>query len=388
MAGLEDRIRQVAAAPKSTSSRTDSAASRNPVTTTNPVVDPVVDPIDPVDPIVEPKLVSTYTDPETGDIIDVYDDKTEVVRKKGRVKLDAAAAADALAAEKLAERVSAYDILYSQFKDLGLESLVEDVKESIIKSQSKSERTLALRSSDNYKKRFAGNKKRVDNGFAAIDEATYLALEDSYQALLQNYGMPEKYYKRGDLGVQEYLEQAISNNVDPTTFEDRIIAGQKVLNANKAVLDAAKEFYPTLTDGDFLDYVLNTENALPDIQRKVTAAEIGGAQLNAGFNFGKTPQEIAAAKANAEELAKAGVTGAKYQASAADIAEASIRGGQLSSIYKQDPYTQQTAEAAVLNTPGSAEAVKQTKKLTALEQAKFSGQAGRGVLARERAGSI
>jgi len=64
------------------------------------------------------------------------------------------------------------------------------------------------------------------------------------------------------------------------------------------------------------------------------------------------------------------------------------RGGQLASIYKEDPYTQQTAETEVFNLAGSAEAKRKREKLTSLETAAFSGQAGRGVLARDRAGSI
>lgn len=328
---------------------------------------------------VKSKLVSTYTDPETGDIIDVYDDKTEEVRKKGTVKADAATAAAATAAERLAERTSAYDILFVEFKKLGLESLVEKVKETIINSNSPSERLIALRNSEPYQIRFAGNKKRVANGFSAIDESTYLDVEDAYQEILQNYGMPEKYYKRGELGVQQYLEDAIAKNVDPVTFEKRIAEGQKVVNANKTTLDAAKQLYPELTDGDFLDYVINPKNAIEDIKRKVTAAEIGGAQLGAGLQL---------TAANAEALAKAGVTGAKYQTKATDIAEATLRGGQLAAIYGQDPYTQQMAEQVQLDTPGSADSLRKTKKIAGLEGAAFGGRSGAsgGALARDRAG--
>jgi hypothetical protein len=46
-----------------------------------PPVKKVVDPV-------KAKLVSTYTDPDTGDIIDVYDDGSEVLRKKGTLALD------------------------------------------------------------------------------------------------------------------------------------------------------------------------------------------------------------------------------------------------------------------------------------------------------------
>ena len=246
---------------------------------------------------------------------------------------------------------------------------------------SDAELTLALRNSENYKKRFAANIKRVANGFKAIDEATYLGLEDKYQQIAQNYGLPSKYYSRGQLGVQQYFEDAIAKNIDPITFEERIIQGQKVLNANREVLDAAKKFYPDLNDSDFLDYVLNPENALSDIKRKVSAAEIGGAQMAAGLQ---------ATRMGAEDLIKAGVTGQQYQSRASAIAEGALRGGQLASIYEQDPYTQQSAEQVALNIPGSAEAMKQTKKLTGLEKATFGGRSGLtgGALARDRAGAI
>lgn len=294
------------------------------------------------------------------------------------LKSDAQIEADTAAAERKADRQSAYDLLYSEFAQYGLASLVTPLKNLIVSGASPAEFTIELRKAPEYQKRFAANAKRVANGFKAIDEATYLGLEDAYQSILQNYGMPAKYYARGELGVQQYFADAISKNIDPVTFEERIMEGAKVVNANKFILDAAKELYPNLTDGDFLDYVLNPQNALSDIRRKVTAAEIGGAQLGAGLQM--TP-------ARAEELAKV-TTGAQYQQAASAISEASIRGGQLASIYGENPYTQQTAEQAVLNTPGSAEAMRQTKKLTALETASFSGQSGRGVLSRERSGSI
>jgi hypothetical protein len=295
------------------------------------------------------------------------------------LKSEAQIAADAAAAERRADRQSAYDLLFSEFNQYGLGALVAPLKGLIVSGASPAEFTIKLRETPEYQKRFAANAKRITNGFKAIDEATYLSLEDSYQSILQNYGMPEKYYKRGELGVQQYLADAIAKNIDSVTFEERVMEGQKVVNANKEIFDAAKRFFPTLTDGDFLDYVLNPQNALSDIKRKVTAAEIGGAQMGAGLQATLT---------NAEQLAKAGVTGAQYQQAAPTISEASIRGGQLASIYKEDPYTQQTAEQAVLNTPGSAAAIRQTKKLAGLETAAFSGQSGRGAIDRERAGGI
>jgi hypothetical protein len=288
-------------------------------------------------------------------------------------------AADAAKAQAQGERQSAYDLLYSQFKLYGLESLVEPLKGLITSGASPAEFTIKLRDSDAYKLRFAANAKRIANGFKAIDEATYLGLEDKYQSLMQNYGLPENYYKKGAMGVQEGFEKFIANNVDPVTLEERIMEGVKINQGSKLLIDTAKQFYPSLTDGDFLAYALDPKNALSEIRRKVTATEIGSAQIGAG---------LAATVGGAEELARAGITGKQYQQAAPTIAEASIRGGQLADIYKQSPYTQQTAEQALLDLPGSAEALRKTKKLTSLETAAFGGSAGAGAIARDRAGVL
>jgi hypothetical protein len=280
---------------------------------------------------------------------------------------------------KKADRQSAYDLLMQEFNQYGLGSLVEPLKGLIISGASPAEFTIKLRQSDAYKLRFAANAKRIANGFAAVDEATYLALEDRFQSLMQNYGLPESYYKKGPLGVQEKLEELIAKNVDAVTLEERIMEGVKINQGSKLLIDTAKEFYPSLTDGDFLAYALDPKNALSEIRRKVTASEIGSAQIGAG---------LAATVGGAEELAKAGITGKQYQQAAPTIAEAALRGGQLASFYKRDPYTQQTAEQAILDIPGSAEALRETKRLTALETAKFGGGSGTGAIARDRAGAI
>jgi len=288
-------------------------------------------------------------------------------------------AADEAAARARGERQSAYDLLYSQFKLYGLESLVEPLKGLITSGASPAEFTIKLRDSDAYKLRFAANAKRIANGFKAIDEATYLGLEDRYQSLMMNYGVPESYYKKGATGVQEGFEKLIANNVDPVTLEERIVEGVKFNQGSKALIATAKQFYPSLTDGDFLAYAIDPKNALSEIRRKVTAAEIGSAQIGAG---------LAATVGGAEELARAGVTGKQYQQAAPTIAEAALRGGQLADIYKRSPYTQQTAESLLLDLPGSAEALKETKKLTALETAKFGGGSGAGAIGRDRAGIL
>jgi hypothetical protein len=278
------------------------------------------------------------------------------------------------------EGESAYNILYKTFSEYGLGSLVESLQSYIKDGLSEDELTLRLRETPAYQKRFGANKQRIGKGLAALSEAEYIKMEDQYQEVMRQYGLPESYWSKDSMGTQAGFEQLLANDVSNTELEDRLLVAQdRVLKANPEVLSALKQFYPDIKNGDILAYTLDPKNAIKNIQSKVTAAEIGGAAL---------AQNLTTNVARAEQLAGAGVTKAAAQQGFETVAGMAPRGGQLASIYREDPYTQQTAETEVFNLAGSAEAKKKREKLTALETASFSGQAGRGVLARERAGSI
>jgi hypothetical protein len=282
--------------------------------------------------------------------------------------------------EKIRQGQSAYTLLFEEFNRYGMGALVEPLKALIQDGLSPAEFTLRLRETDAYKKRFAANAQRIAKGLTAISEAEYLGLEDGYQNVMRNYGLPESYYTRGDMGIQEGFNRFIANDVSAPELEDRIMTAQsRVLNANPEVLASLREFYPGITNGDILAYTLDPTKALTDIRRKVTAAEIGGAAMQAGLRTGM---------ARAEELGAAGITKQQAQQGFQAVAEVAPRGGQLAEIYKQDPYTQRTAEAEVFGLAGSAEAARQRKKLTSLETAAFSGSAGAGAIARDRAGVL
>jgi hypothetical protein len=284
-----------------------------------------------------------------------------------------------IADQNKAERRSAYDLLLSEFKQYGLDALVTPLKSLIEEGVSPSEFTLRLRETDAYKKRFAANAQRVAKGLRALSEAEYIGTEDQYQDVMRRYGMPESYYTKGELGVQSGFEKFLAGDVSAVELEDRIqTANNRVVNSNPEVAKALKEFYPGISNGDILAYVLDPANAIEQIKRKVTAAEIGGAAIQSGLKTGMT---------RAEELAAAGITKQQAQQGFQTVAEVAPRGGQLAEIYKQDPYTQTTAEQEVFGLAGSVDAARQRKKLTQLETAAFSGSAGMGAIARDRAGA-
>ena len=295
----------------------------------------------------------------------------------------AAQQAAAAEAEKLRRAgQSAYDILLTEFNQYGLGSLVEPLKGLIQSGPSSAELTLALRATDAYQKRFAANKSRVTAGLSALNEAEYIRLEDQYQNVMRNYGLPASYYTKDTTGRQEGFEKFIAGDVSATELEDRIsIAQKRVLNAAPEVTTALKQFYPDITNGDILAYTLDPTQGLASIQKKVTAAEIGGAALGA---------KLGATVGRAEELARYGVTAESARAGFGAIGGGLERGSQLASIYQQQPYTQTLAEEEVFNLPGQTDAQRKRKKIIGLEQAEFAGQTGitSGALGRERAGSF
>lgn len=324
-------------------------------------------------------VVSTKSNSDGTSTITYSDGTEQIVGTPTTKSLTVASPLSTAAADqKKADRVSAYNILYSEFDKYGLGSLVSDIKNYLIDSTfDPSEFSIQLKNTDAYQKRFSANADRIKAGLSALKPAEYIALEDQYQSLMRNYGLPASYYSKGDLGIQEGFNKLIANDVSATELEDRITTAQKrVVNADPNVLKTLKAFYPDISNGDILAYTLDPKNAIDMIKRKVTAAEIGGTQLGAGLT-----SEVSAAEA----LAKAGVTQDQYAQATPFISQASQRGSQLADIYGQTPYDQAAAEAEALNLAGGAQAAAKRKKLTGLETAAFSGSSGVGALGREKA---
>jgi murein DD-endopeptidase MepM/ murein hydrolase activator NlpD len=338
-------------------------------------------------------IVSTFINPATGDTYALYSDGTRELLFKGTKEADAAtaAAAETLAAEQAATLAaeaktndgrSAYSLLLSEFDEYGLGALVEPLKKFIEEGLSPAEFTIRLRETDAYKKRFSANAQRVAKGLRALSEAQYISKEDAYQDVMRRYGLPESYYARGDMGIQEGFEKLIGNDVSDVELEDRVQTAQnRVVNSNPEVAKALKEFYPGISNGDILAYVLDPANAIEQIKRKVTAAEIGGAAIQSGLKTGMT---------RAEELAAAGVNKAQAQEGFGTISGGLQRGSQLASIYGEDAYNQTTAEQEVFRLTGSTEARNKRQKITGLEKATFGGQSGASstAISRDRAGAF
>jgi len=232
-----------------------------------------------------------------------------------------------------------------------------------------------------YTKRFSGNQIRAKNGFGMIDEKTYLEMEQGYSQLFKSYNL-NTFDNTGQ------YEQLIGNNVDVVSAGKRIsLAYDRVLHADKGTLDAWQQFYPQLSTSDLVATMLDPKNQLPIMERKVQAAEIGGAALSQGLNASLAQSTIMDNRTSgysnvtggtigAETIANSGETlaGAKkdYQQIATELPIAnklsSIYGGQLAQ------YGQQESEKA--NILGMASEKRKLELLAAREQAGFQGTSG------------
>jgi hypothetical protein len=276
---------------------------------------------------------------------------------------------------------SAYALLLSEFTKYGLESLVTPLKNLVQEGLTKEEFSLALQNTDAYQKRFVANVDRVAKGLSALSPAEYIGLEDQYQNVMRNYGLPASYYTKGTLGVQEGFNKLLANDVSAIELEDRVVTAQKrVLEAAPEVTTALRQFYPDINSSDILGYTLDPTKGLAEIKRKITAAEIGGAAIGAG---------LATSRIDSEYLQRYGVTAESARAGFGTISGGLERGRQLASIYQQPDYTQAVAEEEVFSLPGQTESQQKRKKIIGMEKATFGGQTGitSGALGRDRAGS-
>lgn len=293
-----------------------------------------------------------------------------------------------------ASKVSAFDKLRDRLTARGLGALYDAVKNLIQEDLPDDEFTLQLRQTPAYQARFAANKKRVAAGLRPLSEGAYMELEDSYQELMRQYGLPQSYWAKDAIGVQKGFEDLIAGDVAAPELEDRLqLAVDRVTNAPASVVEAMRQYYPDITQGDIIAYTLDPKNTINRLRRQVQAAEIGGAAAQAGLRVGgiTRAEELATlGKTRAEELAAAGVTGTTAKQGFQTIASFLPTATKLANIYGQDGYTQAEAEQEVFGLAGMTTAMEKRRRLASQERVQFQQQVGAAgsALQKGRAGAF
>jgi len=268
--------------------------------------------------------------------------------------------AAAAAAAETAKRESVGKIVAARFAQYGLSTLGAKVLELAKQGYNEDTITLELQNSEEYKIRFAANEERLKKGLSVLTPAEYLSVEDAYRQTLRAYGLTQ-------FDNDAYVKQFIANDVSPTELSNRVVtAVQRVQNADPAVAQTLRDYYG-IGQTDMVAYVLDPNQKLQEIQRKVAASEIGVAARRQGLEAGVSV---------AEQLAAQGVTQAEAQKGYATIADILPTAQKLSDIYGTtiDGYGQAEAEQEVFNQLASAQRKRQA--LTSREIAAFGGSSG------------
>jgi hypothetical protein len=241
-----------------------------------------------------------------------------------------------------------------------------------------------------YLTRFAGNKKLQDAGFAMLDDKTYLATEAAFSKIFNAYGLKQ-------FANRDRYSNLIGNMISADELAGRVSAGyDRIVKGAAVTKDALNKLFPELNDVDILAYVIDPVNQLPAIQRKIQAAEIGGAALAQNLSIGLTQGPTDAS--GYTNVSRQGLSIEQLQAQGIDLEEArrgysavaSVlpTGEKLSSIYGkslQQYGRKQAEQEAFLNL---AEAKAAREKLSAREIAEFSGEAGRLKSQRRATGGL
>lgn len=229
-----------------------------------------------------------------------------------------------------------------------------------------------------YLTRFAGNKKLQDAGFAMLDDKTYLATEAAYSKIFNAYGLKQ-------FANRDKYSNLIGSMVSADELAGRVSAGyDRIVKGAAVTKDALNKLFPELNDVDILAYVIDPVNQLPAIQRKIQAAEIGGAALAQNLSIGLTQgptdasgyTNVSRQGLSVEQLQAQGIDLEEARRGYAAVASVLPTGEKLSSIYGRSlgQYGRKQAEQeAFLNL---AEAKAAREKLSAREIAEFSGEAG------------
>jgi len=227
-----------------------------------------------------------------------------------------------------------------------------------------------------YLNRFSGNKALIAAGKAPLDEKAYLANEQAYEKLFKGYNLTQ-FMNRNKYAM------LISNEVSPTEAGTRVsLAYDKVLG-DPNTADVFKRYYPGLTTSDIIGALLDPKEQLPQLQKKVTSAEIGGAALRQGLDISAAASSIqneryrnlAQGTVGYETLQGLGVTKDEAVTGYQNIAARLPRAEFLSSITGGADYTQVQAEQEEFM--GLASAKRARQDLSAIETGRFGAKPGR-----------
>lgn len=272
-----------------------------------------------------------------------------------------------------ADTRSAKEILTDQLRQWGIEDLSKDLDALIKEGLDSAAIVIQLSNTESYKKRFAANEVRRQNGLSVLSPAEYIAAENSYQTVLRQYGLPESFYDQ-----REDFTKFLGNDVSPDELNDRASIAQQVwLSNDETTKGVWRDFYG-LSDGAAIASILDPDKALPIVQRMSNAARFGGDAIRNG---------LSADKSRLEQYSDLGLTESAVSQGFTKIGQTDAANQRIAQRFGQ---TLSQAEEEQANIVGTASAQRKISQLQQGEQALFQQRASadQAALQRTRAGSF
>ena len=261
----------------------------------------------------------------------------------------------------------AFMALNSLFQSYGLGSLAGKIYGYVKNGESADTISIQLQDTSEYKARFAGNEARKAAGLPVLSPAQYLSTEESFDQIMKASGLPSGFYdSKGDFA------NWIGKNISPTEIQSRVdMATQATILSNPDYRKALNQM--GIDNAHLTAYFLDTDKALPYLQKAAATAQIGAEALH---------QNLAFDQAYADKLATEGITAQQAASGYQQIAGELDTMKALGSMYGEN-WTQRTSEQAAFE--GNAGATAERGRLMSRERAAFGGATGgaRGGLGQE-----
>ena len=177
-----------------------------------------------------------------------------------------------------ADQQSAQAIINDALAQWGLQGLGANAWQSYLQGLPVDSIMQNIRQSPEYQARFPGMAKLQQQGMA-ISEADYIAKERADQELMRAYGLPDQMVTdRNELG------NLIGNGVSTAELQQRLELRKQIVDQLPTETKDYLQQKEGVSSGDLIGFWENPEVALPAIQQKVRAAQVGAAAQQAGFN--------------------------------------------------------------------------------------------------------
>ena len=285
---------------------------------------------------------------------------------------------DPNAAIQEANRRSAFALIEEELTRLGLPSLISDIKKFLTEGYSAEEARLLLPQTEAYKTRFAGNEGRKAKGLPTYTPSEYLAAEQTYRDLFNQYNL-------GELANQNTYTALIGGltSIDETKARiDNVFS--KIDNAPGELKAQLSNYLGAYGVGDATKQ--RSQIALALMQGPEGINQLETNLRKAYIRTGAATSRVDVAEQNISELEKQLTTsgysteqiGNISKEAYSSLAETLPSVQKLAEISKQDTtgLQEELTQEAFGKTTGTLMPSQRRKKLQEQEQARFTGKSG------------